>query len=244
LTKSVELAQLAGIVLADDTSVTFTPTGMRFKADFSNGTLANRAMFQNSVANSQTSIGVVPSGTATNTSLILFAASTPDNSTLGFIQQTETIFAVSTSKSGTGTYTPMAFYTGGSERARLDTSGNFQLTGGGALGYGTGSGGTVTQATSKSTTVSLDKPVGRITMNAAALAANTTVGFSLNCSFIAATDIILLTIVDASVTSSTNYNIWASVGGGGALIRLRNISAGSLSEAVQINYAVIKGATA
>lgn len=34
------------------------------------------------------------------------------------------------------------------------------------------------------------------------------------------------------------------VGGGGALIRLRNISGGSLSEAVQINYAVIKGVNA
>lgn len=112
------------------------------------------------------------------------------------------------------------------------------------IGFQSGDGGTVTQATSKSTTVSLDKPVGRITMHNAALAANTTVGFSLNCSFIAATDLLLLTVVDASVSSGNNYNVWASVGGGGAVIRLRNISAGSLSEAVQINYAVIKGATA
>ena len=111
-------------------------------------------------------------------------------------------------------------------------------------GYGAGAGGAVTQATSKSTNVTLDKPVGRITMHNAALAANTTVGFALNCSFIAATDIILLTIVDASVSNGANYNVWASVGSGGALIKLRNVSAGSLSEAVQINYAVIKGATA
>ena len=111
-------------------------------------------------------------------------------------------------------------------------------------GFGTGAGGGVTQATSKSTNVTLDKPVGRITMNNAALAANTTVGFALNCSFIAATDILLLTIVDASVSNGANYNAWATVGGGGALIKLRNISAGSLSEAVQINYAIIKGATA
>lgn len=129
------------------------------------------------------------------------------------------------------------------QAAKFDVSGNVLATAA-SLGYGSGAGGTVTQATSKSTTVSLDKPVGRITMNAASLAASTTVGFSFNCSFIQATDNLLLTIVDASVSSSQNYNLWASVGGGGALIRLRNISAGALAEAVQINYAVIKGAIA
>lgn len=240
MTKSVELAQLAGIILADDTSVTFTPTGMRIKGDFSNGTLASRMMFQNSAANSQTSIGVIPSGTATNTSLILFAGSAPDNSTLGFIQQTESVFAVTTSKSGTGTYTPMAFYTGGSERVRLDTSGNLLMTNAAGLGYGAGSGGTVTQATSKATAVTLNKPSGQITMNGAALAANTEVGFTLNNSLLAATDIVMV-----QINNSGNYQVRATdQAAGSAVIRVKNLTASSLSDSCLINFVIIKGATA
>ena len=61
------------------------------------------------------------------------------------------------------------------ERARIDSSGNVLVTNPAGLGYGTGSGGTVTQATSKSTTVVLNKPTGQITMNGAALASGAVV---------------------------------------------------------------------
>ncbi|CAB4131882.1 hypothetical protein UFOVP137_13 [uncultured Caudovirales phage] len=240
MTKSVELAQFAGIILADDTSVTFTPTGMRIKGDFSNGTLANRMLFQNSAANSQTSIGVIPSGTATNTSLILFAGSAPDNSTIGFVQQTESIFAVSSSKSGTGAYTPMAFYTGGSERVRLDVNGNLLMTNPAGLGYGSGSGGTVTQTTSKATAVTLNKPAGQITMNAAALAAGVEIGFTLNNTLLAQTDLLLV-----QINNSGNYQVRATdQAAGSAVIRVKNLTAGSLSDSPLINFAIIKGAAA
>ncbi|NBS24587.1 MAG: hypothetical protein EBS78_11605 [Altererythrobacter sp.] len=45
----------------------------------------------------------------------------------------------------------------------------------GGIGYGTGAGGTVTQATSKSTGVTLDKVCGEITMNNATLNRETAV---------------------------------------------------------------------
>lgn len=48
------------------------------------------------------------------------------------------------------------------------------VDGTGGIGYQTGSGGTVTQATSKSTAVTLNKLSGRITLNAEALAAGAT----------------------------------------------------------------------
>jgi hypothetical protein len=47
------------------------------------------------------------------------------------------------------------------------------------IGYATGAGGTVTQATSKSTAVTLNTVTGAITMNNAALAAATIVSFTL-----------------------------------------------------------------
>jgi hypothetical protein len=68
------------------------------------------------------------------------------------------------------------------------------LTGGtiglasGTLGYATGNGGTVTQALNKGTGVTLNKITGEITLNAAGLAANTAVTFTLTNSTIAATD--------------------------------------------------------
>jgi hypothetical protein len=124
------------------------------------------------------------------------------------------------------------------ERMRIDLNGNVLVTNaGGGLGYGTGSGGTVTQATSKSTAVTLNKPTGQITMNNAALAGNTTVSFVLNNTLIASIDTMSLS------WNTPNYNVWVGCTGGSANVYVRNITAGSLSEAVVINFAIIKGAT-
>lgn len=112
-----------------------------------------------------------------------------------------------------------------------------------AFGYTTGSGGTVTQTTNKSTAVTLDKPTGQITMNNAALAANTAVIFQLNNSTIESSDTIILNIKDGSVTFASNYLVNASPGSGLAKISVINRSGGSLSEAVVLNFSVIKSAT-
>ena len=121
-------------------------------------------------------------------------------------------------------------------------SGSFVETGSAGMGYGTGSGGTVTQLTSKATTVTLNKPTGQITMNNAALAANTTVVFGLSNSLITSADNVVVTI--QSVTLGIQYNVWVyAVQSGACVVAVRNITAGSLSEALVINYAIIKGAT-
>lgn len=107
------------------------------------------------------------------------------------------------------------------------------------LGYTAAAQGTVTQATDKSTAVTLNKSAGRITMNAAALNAATNVSFTLNNSFISANDVLIVTLSGGIATAGT-YNCWVnSLGTGTASITLRNISAGSLSEAVIINFALI-----
>ncbi len=109
----------------------------------------------------------------------------------------------------------------------------------GGVGYAVGAGGAVTQLTNKSTGVTLNKICGQITMNAAALAATTTVSFILSNNTIAITDTIIVNI--GSVGTVGSYEIWVSaVGTGSCTISLRNISAGSLSQAVVLNYAVIK----
>lgn len=112
------------------------------------------------------------------------------------------------------------------------------------IGYNTGDGGTVVQATDKITAVTLNKAAGRITTHNAALLAGGAAQFQFNNSFIEAGDLLLLTIYRAGIASSANYNVWGDVGAGAAFITLKNVSGGSLSEAVNINFSVIKGATA
>lgn len=111
------------------------------------------------------------------------------------------------------------------------------------VGYTTGTGGTVTQATNKSTGVTLNKLCGQITMNAASLAANTPVSFTLTNSKIASTDIIIINIASAATTNSYSVNVTA-VANGSCRIQLHNITAGALAEALVLNFAVIKSTTA
>jgi hypothetical protein len=107
------------------------------------------------------------------------------------------------------------------------------------IGYTAAAQGTVTQATDKSTAVTLNKSAGRITMNNASLATATNATFTLNNSFISANDTVILTISGGQATAGS-YNVFANnLGTGTVSISLRNISGGSLSEAVVINFAVI-----
>lgn len=104
---------------------------------------------------------------------------------------------------------------------------------------GQGLGGTVTQATSKTTAVTLNKQYGRITMNGAALAAAAEVAFTLTNSTIAATDVIIVNIQSVGTAGSYFVTVGA-VAAGSCSITLGNTSAASLSQAVVLNFAVIK----
>lgn len=123
----------------------------------------------------------------------------------------------------------------------LAVTGALTSSGTAGIGYTTGAGGTVTQATSKSTGVTLNKPTGEITMDGAALAAGTSVGFLLTNSSIAATDQIVVT--HHSVGTFGSYTINGRCTGGAAAITVRNNTAGSLAEAIVLKFSVIKAVT-
>jgi hypothetical protein len=126
------------------------------------------------------------------------------------------------------------------DRFVIDASGNASVISAAKLGYATGAGGTVTQNTSKATPVTIDKPTGQITMNGAALGAGASETFLVNNSVVASTD----TVVLASPAFGLSYRIECStVGAGLFYIRITNVTGGSLSEAVAINFTVISGAT-
>ena len=119
-----------------------------------------------------------------------------------------------------------------------DIIGSQYVLSGEQLGYTTDAQGTVTQATSKSTGVTLNKSAGQITMNNASLATATNVTFTLTNSFISANDVLILNVGSGATAGA--YNCWVSgLSAGSASITLRNISGGSLSEAVVINFALI-----
>lgn len=126
--------------------------------------------------------------------------------------------------------------------ASLSATGAIQSSGGG-VGYASGAGGAVTQATDKGTGVTLNELSGQVTMNNAALAAATSVEFTLSNSQIAATDLVIANIASGATANSYQVCVTA-VAAGSCNIQIRNISAGSLSEALVINFAVIKAVAA
>ncbi len=109
------------------------------------------------------------------------------------------------------------------------------------LGYNASAQGTVTQATSKATGVTLNKSSGQITMNNASLAAGTTVLFILTNSTLTAKDVLIVN-VGSGGTSGAYWPYVANVGAGTAVIGVYNNTASPLAEAIVINYAVIHGA--
>jgi len=118
------LTSVTAGTLTSSGNLAFTGTGNRITGDFSNATAASRVAFQSSTANGNTNIEVIPNGTSTRTDLLLNNSSDPANSSLAqmFISNAE--MRIISNIRGTGTYQPMTFYTGGSERLRIDTSGN------------------------------------------------------------------------------------------------------------------------
>ena len=112
-----------------------------------------------------------------------------------------------------------------------------------AVGYSTGTGGTVTQASSKSTGVTLDKRCGQITMNNASLSAAAEVSFTLTNSTIAATDVVYVCIASGATAGAYNVQIDA-VAAGSCRISVGNMSSGSLGEAIVLNFVVIKAVNA
>jgi hypothetical protein len=110
--------------LSDSGNLTFTGTGNRITGDFSNSTLANRVIFQSSTTNGNTILTTIPNGTSTTSALQCRNSSDVDNNGNIRIVASSGDARVESAIAGTGTYLPMTFYTGGSERIRIDTSGN------------------------------------------------------------------------------------------------------------------------
>jgi len=135
----------------------------------------------------------------------------------------------------------LVFGTNYTERLRITSDGSVLKQGAGVTGYGSDTGGTVTQATNKSTGVTLNKASGEITLNGAALSAGTIVSFTLTNSEISNKDVMILNHVSTGTRGA--YSLNSDCASGSATITIRNNTAGSLSEAIVIRFVLIKGST-
>lgn len=136
----------------------------------------------------------------------------------------------------TGGGTTYSFYSGGTAPNLF--SGNVLVFGAGAIGYTTGSGGTVTQATSRTTGVTLNKTNGAITLVSAA---GTTAwqSFTVTNSTVAATD----TIIVNQKSGTDIYQIFVTAVGAGSFRITFATTSGTTTEQPVFNFAVIKAVT-
>ena len=141
---------------------------------------------------------------------------------------------------------------GSSINTNIVTTGNItstgtlgiQSTGAGKVGYGTGTGGTVTQLTNKSTGVTLDKQSGEITTSNATLNGDASVTFALTNSTIANTDVMIINHVSGGTLG--RYTFTPACNNGSANITIHNVvggGGGAEGAALVLRYVVIKGAT-
>lgn len=112
------------------------------------------------------------------------------------------------------------------------------------IGYATGAGGAVTQATSRSTAVTINTVTGTITGNNTSLAAATRASFTVNNSSVALRDTILLSVVSGPTADTSHYFV-DGVAAGSFVITAANLNAATADTGTPIiNYTVIRGANA
>ena len=103
------------------------------------------------------------------------------------------------------------------------------------------SGGTVTQLTSKSTGVTLNKPSGQITTHNASLTGGAEVSFTVTNSEIAATDVVIVNVASGATTGTYIASI-SAVAAGSFDVTLSNVGT-TAGEALVLNFVALKGAS-
>jgi hypothetical protein len=117
------------------------------------------------------------------------------------------------------------------------TTGSLLSTGQGGVGYATGAGGTITQITSRTTAVTLNKITGAITLFAAAPVVGTWFSFVVTNSSVAANDTVSLSVKSAT---NTYVALISTVAVGSFQISMMSV-AGTASDSPVLNFNVIKG---
>jgi len=108
------------------------------------------------------------------------------------------------------------------------------------IGYTTNAGGAVTQATSRTTPVTIDRVSGAITTHNASLSAGAEASFTVSNSRVAATDTVIIS-TRSGQTAGTSIAVVTAVANGSFQITLTNLHASTADTgAMIINFAIFK----
>ena len=201
--------------------------------------MANIAISALPVATTQAGADVLPIVQATTSTTkqlsvtILFTSPTLVTPALGTVASGNISACTSTSMALT---TPVI---GAATGTSLTATGTIVSTGTAGVGYATGAGGAVTQITSRTTGVTLDKTAGAITLVSAAGSA-TAATFTVTNSTVAATDVIIL-----NQKSGTDlYDLMVTAVAAGSFNLTFRTTGGTTTETPVLNLAVIKAVAA
>jgi len=114
------------------------------------------------------------------------------------------------------------------------------------IGYSTGAGSTVTQATSRTTGVTINAICGAITTNNASLAAEASATFTVTNSTVAIGDVVVVSQRSGANGGATDVYVSTTAAGSFAITVMNNNVAAGTAEtgAIIINFAVIKAVSA
>lgn len=191
------------------------------------------------------SAGLVINNPANTFSYTLTSAAIVANRVLNLplTTATDTLMCLGLAQTVTGILTLTTPVIGAATGTSAVLTGAITSSGTAGIGYATGAGGAVVQATSKVTAFTLSKTVGTITFAADALAADTSsAGATWTNTTIAANDVVNFTHSSGGTMGA--YNVACTPAAGSATIFIRNMTPGSLSEAPVFRFTVIKGVVA
>jgi hypothetical protein len=175
-------------------------------------------------------LGTVASGnisacTSTSMAMVTPVLGTPTSGNLSNCTSTSMVLTTPVIGAATGT--------------SFTATGTIVSTGTAGVGYATGAGGAVTQITSRTTGVTLNKTTGAITLFSAA-GTTTAATFTVTNSTVAATDVIIL-----NQKSGTDlYDLMVTAVAAGSFNLTFRTTGGTTTETPVFNFAVIKAVAA
>ena len=227
-TGAITLARATGVTGA----MTGTSTSASALAVGANGATNPVLKVNANTASVATGIEVTGAAAASGVALAVISSGTND--------------ALKIDAKGSGTITLGTTSTGNisAKRALVGDLGITSIGPTAGIGYATGAGGAVTQATNRTTGVTTNTVTGAITTNNTSLAAGASATFTVTNSAVALTDTVVLTMRSGFTTVDTLAYV-TTVAAGSFNITVRNNHASTAETgAIILNFAVIKAVAA